>query len=83
MPEVLTHNQLTAIAEEFGTPVYIYHAEKIAEQYQKLKDAFAQQDVVFFYASKALTNINVLKYMKSVCRLCSGKRLIHFQRDCF
>jgi diaminopimelate decarboxylase len=66
MPEVLTHNQLTAIAEEFGTPVYIYHAEKIAEQYQKLKDAFAQQDVVFFYASKALTNINVLKYMKSI-----------------
>ena len=66
MPEVLTHNQLTAIAEEFGTPVYIYHAEKIAEQYQKLKDAFAHQDVVFFYASKALTNINVLKYMKSI-----------------
>ena len=66
MPEVLTHNQLTAIAEEFGTPVYIYHAEKIAEQYQKLKDAFGHQDVVFFYASKALTNINVLKYMKSI-----------------
>jgi diaminopimelate decarboxylase len=66
MPEVLTHNQLTAIADEFGTPVYVYHAEKIAEQYQKLKDAFAQQDVVFFYASKALTNINVLRYVKSI-----------------
>ncbi|MGN6532396.1 MAG: diaminopimelate decarboxylase [Ginsengibacter sp.] len=66
MSEVLSHNQLTAIADEFGTPVYIYHAEKIAEQYQKLKNAFAGQDVVFFYASKALTNINVLRYIKSL-----------------
>jgi diaminopimelate decarboxylase len=66
MPEVLSHRQLTAIADEFGTPVYVYHAEKIAEQYQKLKNAFAKQDVVFFYASKALTNINVLQYIKSL-----------------
>lgn len=66
MSESLSHNQLAAIADEFGTPVYIYHAEKIAAQYQKLKDAFAGQDVVFFYASKALTNINVLKYIKSL-----------------
>jgi diaminopimelate decarboxylase len=66
MSEVLSHNQLAAIADEFGTPVYIYHAEKIAEQYQKLKNAFAGQDVAFFYASKALTNISVLRYIKSL-----------------
>ena len=66
MSEVLSHNQLAAIADEFGTPLYVYHAEKIAAQYEKLKDAFAGQDVVFFYASKALTNINVLRYIKSL-----------------
>jgi len=66
MPEVLSHTQLAAIAEEFGTPLYIYHAERIAQQYNKLQKAFAQQDVVFFYASKALTNINILKYVKSI-----------------
>ena len=66
MSEVLSNNQLVAIADEFGTPVYVYHAEKIAEQYQKLINAFAKQDVVFFYASKALTNINILKYVKSL-----------------
>lgn len=66
MPESLSHNQLLAIAKEFGTPVYVYHAEKIAEQYNKLKRAFAHQDVVFFYASKALTNINILRYIKSL-----------------
>src|SRR6185437_12174592 len=66
MSEALSHSQLSAIADEFETPVYIYHAEKIAEQYQKLKDAFEQQDVLFFYASKALTNVNVLRYIKSI-----------------
>ncbi len=66
MSEVLSHTQLAAIAEEFGTPLYIYHAERIAEQYNKLKKAFEQQDVVFFYASKALTNISILKYVKSI-----------------
>jgi diaminopimelate decarboxylase len=66
MSEVLSNNQLAAIADEFGTPVYIYHAEKIAEQYHKLKNAFANQDVVFFYACKALTNINVLRYINSL-----------------
>lgn len=66
MSEVLSHQQLSAIAGEFGTPVYIYHAEKIAEQYAKLKNAFAQQDVVIFYAAKALTNISILRYVKSI-----------------
>lgn len=66
MPEILSNNQLSAIAGEFGTPVYIYHAEKIKEQYTRLKDAFAQQNVVIFYAAKALTNINILRYVKSI-----------------
>lgn len=66
MPEVLSNNQLSAIAGEFGTPVYIYHAEKIKEQYIRLKDAFTQQDVVIFYAAKALTNTNILRYVKSI-----------------
>lgn len=57
----LSATQLTEIAGQFGTPVYVYHAEKIKEQYKKLTDAFADSNVVFFYASKALTNINILK----------------------
>ena len=66
MPEVLSHTQLAVIAEEFGSPLYIYHAERIAAQYKKLKDAFADQDVVIFYASKALTNVSILRYIKSL-----------------
>ncbi len=66
MSTVLNHNQLSAIAKEFGTPVYIYHAEKISEQYNKLVKAFEKTDAKFFYACKALTNINILRYIKSI-----------------
>ena len=66
MSKVLSHQQLAAIAEEFGTPVYIYHAEKISEQYTKLVTAFKKTDTKFFYACKALTNINILRHIKSI-----------------
>ena len=66
MKEVLSHRQLSEIAQEYGTPVYIYHAEKIAVQYQKLLIAFKGQDVRFFYASKALTNVNILNYIRGL-----------------
>jgi diaminopimelate decarboxylase len=66
MSLVLSHKELAAIAKEYGTPVYIYHAEKIAEQHAKLVRAFEKTDSKFFYACKALTNIHVLNYIKSI-----------------
>jgi diaminopimelate decarboxylase len=66
MSKHLTHQQLTEIADEFGTPVYVYHAERIAEQYKKLQKAFAGCNARFFYACKSLTNLNVLKYIQSI-----------------
>jgi len=63
MYEPVSNEQLIAVANEYGTPVYVYHAEKIAEQYNKLTDAFKGHPTRFFYACKALTNINILKYM--------------------
>ncbi|MCW3115124.1 MAG: lysA [Segetibacter sp.] len=62
----LSTKQLISIANEFGTPVYVYHAEKIEEQFKKLKEAFKNSDSKFFYACKALTNINILKWMKQI-----------------
>ncbi|MBL3654728.1 diaminopimelate decarboxylase [Fulvivirga sediminis] len=55
---------LTQIAEEFGTPVYVYDADKIISQLQSLKDAFSTQKLKIKYAAKSLTNISVLKLMK-------------------
>ena len=62
----LSHQELIDIANEFGTPLYVYHAEHITSQYQKLTDAFAETDTRFFYACKALTNIHILKHIKSI-----------------
>lgn len=63
---VLSHQQLNTISKTFGTPLYVYHAEQITAQYQKLTTAFAQTDTRFFYAAKALTNIHILKHIKSI-----------------
>lgn len=62
----LTNQQLIAAAETFGTPLYVYHAEKIATQYRKLTEAFSGHPTRFFYACKALTNINILKQIKQM-----------------
>ena len=66
MSQHLSNTQLSELAGRFGTPLYVYHAEKIKEQYQKLAQAFSKTNTVFFYACKALTNINVLKYIKAL-----------------
>src|ERR1700722_8904725 len=64
MSQQLTPEYLISLGRQFGTPLYVYHAEKIREQYQKLTTAFRDSNTVFFYACKALTNINILKYVK-------------------
>lgn len=63
----LTEEQLRTIAAQYGTPVYVYHAEKITEQYTLLQNAFRKSHTRFFYASKALTNINILRHILSLC----------------
>ncbi|HQE12883.1 MAG TPA: diaminopimelate decarboxylase [Flavipsychrobacter sp.] len=62
----ITNTQLLEVANEFGTPVYVYHAEKITQQFDKLTQAFQDHPTRFFYACKALTNINILKHIKQI-----------------
>ena len=59
----LSGHELAEIARNFGTPVYVYHAERIAWQYKRLQSAFAKTKARFFYACKSLTNINILRYV--------------------
>lgn len=66
MSRSLSSRQLLDAAHTFGTPLYVYHAEKIKEQYEKLTAAFAGTGTRFFYACKALTNINILTYIHSL-----------------
>jgi diaminopimelate decarboxylase len=56
---------MTEIAEQFGTPVYVYHGEKILEQYAKLKSAFSGETTMIKYALKANNNISILRLLRS------------------
>ncbi|MDY3376681.1 diaminopimelate decarboxylase [Riemerella anatipestifer] len=62
---MITNQNLLSVAEEFGTPVYVYDAESIKHQYEKLTSSFSEK-TRFFYAAKALTNINILKYVEKL-----------------
>ncbi len=55
---------LAKIAAQFGTPVYVYDADKIVAQLSALKNAFSNQKLKIKYAAKSLTNISILKLIK-------------------
>lgn len=63
--KIMNSKDLLQIAQDFGTPVYVYDAESIKTQYEKLTTSFSK-NTKFFYAAKALTNINILKYIKGL-----------------
>ncbi len=56
---------LLDVVKEHGAPVYVYDAQKIVDNYHRLKNAFKGVDVKIKYACKALSNINVLKLLKN------------------
>ena len=63
----MNQGQLLKIAQEYGSPVYVYDAEKIASQYNRLTKAFSGvKTLKINYAVKALSNISILKYLKSL-----------------
>ncbi|WP_407556257.1 diaminopimelate decarboxylase [Winogradskyella sp. 4-2091] len=55
-------NALLKIAKDFGSPVYVYDAEKIEFQYKRLTKAFSKvKQLRLNYAVKALSNLSILK----------------------
>ncbi|HEX6891645.1 MAG TPA: diaminopimelate decarboxylase [Chryseolinea sp.] len=52
------------ITQQFGTPIYVYDAEKIVSQIKSLKTAYSGSDVRVKYAAKALTNVSILKLIR-------------------
>jgi len=63
MGPILSDAVLLKAAADYGTPLYVYDRDRIVFQYQQLKQAFRQTPTRFFYACKALTNVNVLKVL--------------------
>jgi diaminopimelate decarboxylase len=63
---MISREHLVEMAKEYGTPLYIYQREKIEGQYKKLTSAFKNTPTKFFYACKALSNINILKIIQKL-----------------
>ena len=64
------------LAEKYGAPLYVYDAEIIEQQYNRLKKAFGVPHLDIHYACKALTNLSILKFMR---RLGAGLDTVSIQ----
>ena len=63
----MTNNDLVNVASEFGNPIYVYDSEKIRSQFQRLTTAFSKiGNLRINYATKALSNISILKLMRQM-----------------
>ena len=63
----MTEGQLLKIAQEYGSPVYVYDANKIESQYKRLTSAFKSvKKLKLNYAVKALSNISILKLFNNL-----------------
>lgn len=70
-------SDLLHLSEQFGGPLYVYNAEKIESQYNRLVNAFSKVErLQINYAVKALSNISVLKYFH---KLGSGLDTVSLQ----
>jgi diaminopimelate decarboxylase len=59
--------QLVEIANEFGSPIYVYDAEKIEYQYNRLIKSFSKiEKLRINYAVKALSNLSILNVFKKL-----------------
>ncbi len=52
-----------ALAQKYGTPLYLYDFDAIASQYTKLKEAFSARKSLVCYAVKANSNLSVIKHL--------------------
>ncbi|MGY0408338.1 MAG: diaminopimelate decarboxylase [Polaribacter sp.] len=59
--------QLLALANKYGSPLYVYDTDKIEAQYKRLTNAFnAVDNLKLNYAVKALSNVNILQFFKNL-----------------
>ena len=61
----MDNHDLINITRAYGSPIYVYDAEKIISQYQRLIHAFKDvKHLRLHYAVKALSNVSILKFFK-------------------
>ena len=54
------------VCREFGTPLYIYDAEVIKDQFENFQSTFSGIDHSIMFAVKSCTNLSIMKYMRTL-----------------
>ncbi|MEM1121614.1 MAG: diaminopimelate decarboxylase [Bacteroidota bacterium] len=54
------------LVEKYDAPLYVYDANIIERQFDKLSNAFKVPKLILNYACKALTNVSILKFLKEL-----------------
>lgn len=54
------------IVNKYDTPLYVYDANQIMHQFNRLKEAFSDTNLKIKYACKANSNLSLLKLLKSI-----------------
>lgn len=54
------------LIKKYDSPLYVYETSKMKSQYDRINKAFSKSKVRINYACKALTNLNVLRYFRSL-----------------
>ena len=64
-PFFLNKKNVLQLVQKYGTPLYVYNAKTFKEKYTILKNTF-QKNTHFFYACKALSNLNILQIFEKL-----------------
>jgi diaminopimelate decarboxylase len=63
----MTNKFLKSLTNKYESPLYVYDAERIISQYNKLTNAFSSvKNLKINYATKALSNVSILKIFNSL-----------------
>jgi diaminopimelate decarboxylase len=54
------------LCKAYGTPLYVYDASVIAQQYKRITEAYSYPKFRVHYACKALNNIHVLRFLHQI-----------------
>jgi diaminopimelate decarboxylase len=55
-----------ALTQKYGTPIYVYSTRTIEERYLRLTSAFPGVKLGIHFACKALSNVNILRFLRQL-----------------
>jgi diaminopimelate decarboxylase len=58
--------QIRSLAEEFGTPLYVYSAQTITDNFNRLKNSFSDIDCTICYSVKANSNLSIINLIAAL-----------------